>query len=31
MTEFEHISLERFACNTEIKSSDINYDKFLEN
>jgi len=29
-SELEHtIRLERFACNTEIKSSDINYDKFL--
>ena len=32
MSEFEHIIwLDRFACNTEIKSSDINYDKFSEN
>jgi len=32
MSEFEHIIwLERFACNTETKISNINCNKFSEN
>jgi hypothetical protein len=32
MSEFEHIMwFDRFSCDTEIKSSSINYDKFPEN
>ena len=32
MSEFEHIiCLERFACNAEIKSSNINHETFSEN